>query len=391
MTPRSRVVVISNDVVPGSALPVAAPGLRASGLAQGLRAHGFDAEVVVVKRIVSRVWRARLPVPRPQHTLVLPASDLMEYLSARSPVVAIMLNSNQIDHLHRAEGVSFVFDFFAPKLLELISEPDAGYPLEEVRWLRRRKIEALGLADAVIVNGRKKLPYALGWLLQTDRDVREIPTEVVPMCVPSGDPRPARTDGPLRLGIAGYVQRWSVPTKWVRDLDEVVSRPEVVLDVLMPRHWGGAQGDDGAASGDALLQLAARHNVRTRDTVTFSEYRRFLEGLDVVLDLFDYNLEREYAMVTRAVVALACGVPIIHPPFTEVGSFIDEYDAGWLVDPADPTALRRVVDEILDDRRVVVAKTANAQRLAAEVFEPRRATEPLLRVLDEISPVKSRA
>ncbi len=36
-----KIVLVANDVVPGMGLPVAAPGLRAYGLAEGLRHHGL--------------------------------------------------------------------------------------------------------------------------------------------------------------------------------------------------------------------------------------------------------------------------------------------------------------------------------------------------------------
>jgi glycosyltransferase involved in cell wall biosynthesis len=113
--------------------------------------------------------------------------------------------------------------------------------------------------------------------------------------------------------------------------------------------------------------------------------------MDLVVDLFDYNLEREYAMVTRAVVALACGVPVVHPPFTEVAPLIDDYEAGWLVDPADSGGLRRVLDEVLDDRQLLATRTANAQRLATEVFEPARAVKPLVSIIDQVMPAASEA
>jgi len=372
-------------------VPVAAPGLRVAGLAEGLLAHGFHTETVVVKHIVSKVWKGPVPIPHAPQTLVLPGQHLMEYLTARRPVVAVMTNSNQIINLHSAEGVRFVFDFFAPKVLEMIADREARYPLEEVQELRRRKISALSLADAVIVNGAKKLPYVLAWLLQTDRDVRSVPTAVVPMCTSLGQHRPARTGGPLRLGIAGYVQAWSRANEWVKQLDDVLSHPEVLLDVVRPRHWGGPRDGDQDSS-DGLTKLATRANVRVRDMLmTFSEYREFLTGIDLVVDLFDHNLEREYAMVTRAVVALACGLPIVHPPFTEVAPLIDEYQAGWLVDPTEPGALRRVLDEVIDDRQLLAARTANAQRLATEVFEPARALEPLVSVLDQVMPAASGA
>jgi glycosyltransferase involved in cell wall biosynthesis len=116
--------------------------------------------------------------------------------------------------------------------------------------------------------------------------------------------------------------------------------------------------------------------------MTFSEFQSFLSKVDVSIDLFQHNLEREYAMVTRSIVSLACGVPIIHPPFTEVSPMIAEYDAGWLVDPPDTAALEKVISRILDAPDLVRQKKENARALAAEVLDPGVALKPLLRIME---------
>jgi glycosyltransferase involved in cell wall biosynthesis len=82
-------------------------------------------------------------------------------------------------------------------------------------------------------------------------------------------------------------------------------------------------------------------------------------------------------MITRAVIALCCGVPVIHPPFTEVSPLVARYDAGWLVDPGDPAALDAVLDEVIAHPKAAEAKAAGARRLWAEVLDPVVATAPL--------------
>jgi glycosyltransferase involved in cell wall biosynthesis len=118
--------------------------------------------------------------------------------------------------------------------------------------------------------------------------------------------------------------------------------------------------------------------------MNFSEFLRFLSTIDVTIDLFQHNLEREYAMVTRSVISLACGVPVIHPPFTEVSPMIAEYDAGWLVDPPDTAALEKVISRILDDPELVRRKRENARALASEVLDPAVAVKPLIRILESL-------
>lgn len=379
-----KVFVISNDVVPGLGMPVAAPGLRAFGLAAGLRANGFETKTLVTRGFTDRQWwrfgRA-VPHPTAPDTEIIGARWLSRYLEANAPAAAILINSNQVEHLKPVQGVRYVLDFFAPKMLELLYQHGEGYPQKELAALRHRKIRAIELADAFVVNGEKKLPYFLGWMLQADRDVRRLPVEVVNMCVPLSFPAEERPyDGSVRFAVAGYLQQWSRLGGWIGELEGRLDRPGMSLDLLTPWHWGGNVERAHESTGD-LARLAAHPSVTTHPTMIYTAFREFLRNIDVTIDLFQHNLEREYAMVTRSVVSLAGGVPVIHPPFTEVSRMISAYDAGWLVDPEDPAAVGKVLDSILDDPESLKRKRANARRLAGALLDPAVAVEPLVKVL----------
>jgi glycosyltransferase involved in cell wall biosynthesis len=293
----------------------------------------------------------------------------------------IIVNSNQVDNLKPIPGIEYVMDFFAPKMLEMLYHHSGEYPGEEIKALRQRKIRAIKLADAFIVNGAKKLPYFLAWMLQADRDVRNLPLEVVNMCAPlafSGDVR-ASEEGAVRFAVAGYLHSWSTLGNWVRVLERHLERPGVSLDLMVPWHWSSREYEH-ESRGD-LDRLGANESVTTHGPMAFSEFQRFLSGVDVAIDLFEHNLEREYAMVTRSIIALACGVPVLHPPFTEVSPMIAEYDAGWLVDPADTEALEAVISGIVDDPEGLAEKKQNARALASAEIDPAVAVKPLLRIL----------
>jgi hypothetical protein len=284
----ARVFVISNDVVPGLGMPVAAPGLRAFGLAEGLRANGVEARTLVARGFVERQWTRfgrSVPHPTAPDTEVVGANALARYLKAHAPAVAVMINSNQVEHLRPMEGVRYVLDFFAPKMLEELYHHGEGYPGGELKRLRERKIRAIELADAFICNGRKKLPYFLAWMLQADRDVRRLPLEVVNMCVPLALPEEGEGADGVRLAVAGYLQSWSTLGGWVGALEERLDRPGVSLDLLVPWHWGGGAGRSHA-SRDDLDRISRHPSVTTHGTMNFSEFRRFLSGVDVAIDLF---------------------------------------------------------------------------------------------------------
>ncbi|MEJ7842486.1 MAG: hypothetical protein WKF95_12015 [Rubrobacter sp.] len=380
-----KVFVLSNDVVPSLGMPVAAPGLRAFGIAEGLRANGVRTKAVVTRGFVDRQWLRfgrSVPHPTAPHTEIVGANKLRRYLKANAPCVAVLINSNQADHLGPIEGVRYVLDFFAPKMLEALYQRGEEYPGEELAELRRRKIRSIELADAFLVNGKKKLPYFLAWMLQADRDIRHLPVEVLNMCVPTGFSGEAGPVGDgVRFAVAGYLQSWSTLGDWVEVVGRMLDHPKMSLDLLLPWHWGGRAERSHVSKND--LDRVARHpSVRTHGTMSFSEFREFLSGVDVSIDLFQHNLEREYAMVTRSIVSLACGVPVIHPPFTEVSPMISEYDAGWLVDPNDTVALEGVIRAVLEDPGLIRRKKKNARALAAEVLEPAVAVKPLLRILE---------
>ena len=380
-----KVFILSNDVVPSLGMPVAAPGLRAFGLAEGLRANGVKVKTLVTRGFTDRQWLRfgrSVPHPTAPHAEVVSARRLARYLETNAPAVAVLINSNQVDHLRPIRGVRYVLDFFAPKMLETLYQHGEGYPRDELAALRRRKIRAIELADAFIVNGKKKLPYFLAWMLQADRDVRTLPVEVVNMCAPvsfSGEAGPVGSG--VRFAVAGYLQSWSTLGSWVKVVERQLERPGMRLDLLLPWHWGGAAERSHESRAD-LDRMEEHDSVTTQGPMTFSEFQAFLSKIDVSIDLFQHNLEREYAMVTRSVISLACGVPVIHPPFTEVSPMIAEYDAGWLIDPPDTKALEDVISGILDDPDLVRRKKENARALASEVLDPAVAVKPLLRIME---------
>lgn len=379
-----KVFIISNDIVPSLGMPVAAPGLRVFGLAEGLRAHGVQVKTLVMKGFVERQWARfgrSVPHPTAPDTEVIGAGMLSRYLQANAPATVIIINSNQVDNLRSTPGIRYVMDFFAPKMLEMLYHHSGEYPGEEMKVLRQRKIRAIKLADAFIVNGAKKFPYFLAWMLQADRDVRRLPLEVVNMCAPlafSGNTR-ASEEGAVRFAVAGYLHSWGTLGNWMGVLEHHLERPGVSLDLMVPWHWSSREYEH--ASRGNLDRLGSNASVTTHGPMVFSEFQRFLSGVDVAIDLFEHNLEREYAMVTRSIIALSCGVPVLHPPFTEVSAMIAEYDAGWLVDPADTGALENVISGIVEDPEGLAKKKQNARALASALIDPAVAVQPLLRIM----------
>ena len=71
----------------------------------------------------------------------------------------------------------------------------------------------------------------------------------------------------------------------------------------------------------------------------------------VAVDLMRRNPERELAFASRTVHYLWCGLPVIHSRFSEVAALIEEYEAGWMVDPDDAAGIRAIVRASWQTRR----------------------------------------
>ena len=373
------VVLISNDVVPGMGLPVAAPGLRVFGLGEGLRRHGFRVVTVVNEAPVRSLWSGEGLPPLPPDTRVVPTGEIGDFVTRQAPAIVVVTNyRSQLYGLRPSPGLHPIIDLFAPKMLEVVCNPDRPDRTQALAALRERKLRAMAAAEGFIVNGTKKVPYFLAWLLQAGHDPLTTPLEPVFMCVPSHFPAGGSARTGLRFVVAGYLQGWSLPGVWLDHLVDRLVPPRVTLDLVLPAHWGRRR--QAGTSNHRVAGLAGRPGVTVHGMMAYDDYLDFMGQVDVAVDLFEHTLEREYAVVTRSVVALACGVPVIHPPFTEVSPLIAAFDAGWLVDPADLGAVDAVIDAIIGHPEVVAAKAANARHLWREVLDPEVAVRPLAKL-----------
>lgn len=387
-----RVLVISNDVTPGFGVPVAAPGLRSAGIAEGLRAHGIDVSLTVPTGVIEPLFPAGAPHP-PAHTAVVNPTLLMDHIRDGSFDTVVFSNANMTPHLDAIGGVRFIFDMFAPKLLESLASGSPGRPWNEMAVEKER---GFALADEIWVNGRRKLGYALGWMLRpTVDDVRQSQfgkpslieqdvldqVRVVEMPVPlpdgvSNEPTRMNASTPLSLGVAGYAQQWSALPA-IHPVHQLVVDSGHHLHGLVPHHWGARPEDEPSN------QLPVE-TITHEGPLEFSEFARWVQSMDAMIDVFAPSAERYFAMITRTAVALRLGVPVLHGVDSEIADIIRECNAGWVIDPDDLDAWRRALEEMTDGA-VVAEKRAGARLASQSRFAPKAALAGVARTLHERS------
>jgi glycosyltransferase involved in cell wall biosynthesis len=204
------------------------------------------------------------------------------------------------------------------------------------------------------------------------------------MPLPPYLPARATRTGPVDAIVTGYLQPWSRPGDWVRAIRPFLDDGSIRLHVLVSSHWGRASAVP-IALPESLAALMRHPGVTEHRPMRFGDFRKLLARCDLSIDVFERNPERELAMVTRSAVALSCGLPVMHVPFTEVGPIIAEQDAGWLVESSDVVAQGEIFGRVVDDPTELEAKQMGAASAAREVFEPATATAGLHELLEELA------
>lgn len=374
------IYLISNDVVPGMALPVAGPGIRSHGLWRGLVDNGFDATLLIPLQSGWSVGQKNPPIGVGGDIQAIDLGQISEFLEAKAPCDVIITNSNAIGRIPDNPDVRVILDFFAPKSLEGLYSESFDGSVGSTLELRDRKLQAIQRAGIVVVNGTRKLPYYLGWILAAGRDPRDLPvvstwTPIDPIAPPDED------SGKVRALIAGFRQKWSRPGSLLDGVDELIGSGAIDGTVIVPSHWVAGDGLEDDRLGSSFARITAAPNTEILDAMPLEQFREVIGKCDINIDAFEWNLERQYATVTRTVVALATGLAAIHPDFTEISPLIRRYDAGWLYSEGDERPIAGILDELVSDPDIVDEKRQNAHQLAQDVFAPAVATSDLAAAL----------
>ncbi len=346
-------MVIANDRPPELGGPTAAPGLRASGLADGLRRNDVAAHVLIPRSVADAGRASRIPHGQSLAMSIIDDSNIPAWLASHRPDAVVSTGPTALGRLGSFRPEVLIYDHFAPKDLEAQA---AGATPDRVAELAEEHETAIAQSDVVWVNGRRKLGA-----------FQSQPTSAVLVEMPVSPARQFRpTDvntGPVRAGIGGYAQDWSVDRSTNAALAHILAR-DIDVEAVVPPHWGQV--------GDAPRTSWPDEVLRRPGPLSWTDFGRWLARVDLVVDIFGETAERKMAMVTRTVVALAHGVPAMHGADSEVAPLIEEYDAGWT--PRTSSQWRDAAEEA-SDRACLARKAQGARRLAAERFAPEVALE----------------
>ena len=343
-------------------------GLRAWGLAEGLRGKGFDVELAMASDAMTLVppdLRERVA------PFLFERSGLTEHVRSRKPDIVVMQHWGLMDRLGEV-GCPLAIDLAGPHLLER-----RAWGSETPERDLEQKLDALARTDFLTCSGHRQRLYFLAFAGQcgfdpTDPDLLPVIPFSVSPDLPS-EPEDREND---TFAYAGFFLPWQDPSVAIgAALDTMEQRDKGRL-----RFIGGAHpaGDMAHGAFDAILErLTTSPRASLEEPRPFDVLVQDLTRCGVALDLMARNPEREMAFPSRTVVYLSCGLPVITNDYDELSERIGQYEAGWRLDPTDGGAVARLVEELLRDPSQVRERGDNARRLVRECLTWDRTVGPL--------------
>lgn len=363
-----RILVITPEPLPLPGQPTNGAGLRAWGLAEGLRSRGFDAHVASwVASFADPYVSGNQPLPA--HVHIFRRDRIGELIAEVAPSVLVLQHWGLAREIPELD-LPIAMDLAGPHLLERLfwGETDVLRHAEE-------KLEALRRADFFVCSGEHQRHYFYAWLTLAGLPPTEIELPVIPFSVPPYSPPPATSRDWNAFVYGGLFLAWQDPTAAIRaTLQEMSTLGRGTLHLHVGAH--PALDASGGRFAQVLRETSAHSQVRTYDIMPFEELVAHYVNDGVALDLMAWNCERELAFTTRTMIYLWCGLPVIHDDYSELGRLIREARCGWALNPQNEIAVRQVVRDILSDR-IDLAAMSRAAREFAERYTWDKTIGPL--------------
>ncbi len=363
-----EVLVISPDVLPVGDIAASGSGIRAWALGKGLESRGHHVHFTMPAAAL--VGREEM-VPAAYTQGAWTAENLQSIVDAMTPDVVVSCGWPNMTWLRRA-NVPVALDLTGPHLLERIYQRHLD-PLTNAA----EKVDGISRGDFFTCIGERQRHYFISWLAQAGVDLDRIMERlrVIPYSLSPEQPEhhwPQSWHAPendigVRFLYGGIFLPWQNPGPALTTVAETLEEQGTGrLEIIGGKHPFHAVHTGGF--GPLVSRLLENPRVTISDLLPHDKLVERYTRAHVAIDVMMPNAERELAFPSRTVHYFWCGLPVIHAEFSEVAPYIKEYEAGWVVPPDDPRALKRVLLSILADPDEAKRRGTNAQRLASELF-----------------------
>ncbi len=350
----SKVLIVTTELIPSLPFPTVGGGQRAYSLGEGLKSKGHEVAYSLPREHLAGKEGAPEQLLELAHDL----TDINDVVAKACPDV-VLFTTSYLMRFFSGSSLPVVLDLAANIELEAMFTP--GSNLADVLMGR---LDQYTKADFFILGSPRQVPwYSPFWMLAGLRPEQE-PYTIVPICCsPKLPPIPDRRE--ISFISAGMFYPWQDPFDALQEvLSALDARQAGELAIFTGKHptWT----DIHSRLIDPKSRLGDSQRLKIRGLLPFSEIASEWGMYSCAIDVMKPNLERRLANPMRTTTYLWLGIPVIISDFYGVSELVREYDAGWLVDPLEKGAVRRITLDILDNPDILRERAANAQRLVAE-------------------------
>ncbi len=349
------VLLLTTDPPPSSQVPSTGAGLRAWSLSKGLESKGIKTKLAFAADALRGVSKKS---DSSKEFETFERSQLHQFINSQNPTAVIFQHWGLLKELQGKVEVPVAIDLAGPHLLERYFWGDSNREKNHAE-----KITALSRADYVFCSGQYQRPYFLPYLLQAGfpHDATDCPVvrfSLSPQMPEGSDERDNRN-----IFFGGNLLPWLNPEPVLRKTLDVLDefKGEAKLTFVGGLHPSGDVS--GGKFQNLLEELSKKEFVIRKDAMPYDELLKVMSECGVCLNLQPQNLERELAFPIRTVVALWAGLPVIHNNYDEQSVLIENYKAGWCLDPDDLDNYGKTLERILRRPSDTVSKRRSASRL----------------------------
>ncbi len=352
------ILVLTADPLPLPGLTATGAGLRAWSLAKGLCAAGVDARAAMPASILTGRFD---PATEPYSRHVYPDASVVKFIEQERPEAVVLQHWGMMARVGDLP-CPVAIDLAGPHLLERRLWGQSNLSADQ-----NAKIAALRRADFVVCSGQWQRMYFLPWLMEAGFDPAD-PTlcPAIPFSWAPEGPLPRSTmpgeSEELTFVSGGVLLPWQNPLPSLEILLAEMDQANCGRLIFC----GGAHPSMNVAGGETvrLLETLEKHpRVQMQPLMPFDDWLKLISTADVAFDLLPFNNERQIAFPTRTSMYLWSGLPVIHADYDELGSWIQQSQAGWALDPENEGVLRQTIRSILLDRSQISRAAANARTL----------------------------
>ncbi len=351
--------------MPGYGLPVGGGGIRSWSLGKGLESRGHKVHYSLPDFVLNKISNPPESLAKYVHNPV----KVNEIVDRMKPDMVIF-QQWPTAVFYEPSDIPAVMDLHGSLLIE-----NSYRHLSNFRDSALDKIKTMQKMDFFTCAGERQKWYWWAWLMMAGMDPKEITIATIPVSLSPDLPQHRLPEEPSFV-FGGVSWAWQDPSLTLNTLADVLaSANRGQLKMFVGKH--PFHSIDGEKYNDLKKQMAENPRVVISEMIDHEQLIQEYTSATTAVDVMKRNSERELAFTTRTIEYLWCGLPVIYGDYLELSVPIEEYSAGWIVNPEDTVSLKNIVKNILENPGMIQQYSENAQKLVRDKYTWDKAIAPL--------------